>query len=63
MEKRLISSESDETLSQVRYFLHGTASMIDAREIEKAGLHCRESRHRALYLSAPQPSHLASFLL
>lgn len=43
-EKRLLSSEGDETLSQARHFLHGAASMIDARGIEEAGLRCREGR-------------------
>ncbi|MCX6741058.1 MAG: hypothetical protein NTY61_01525, partial [Candidatus Parcubacteria bacterium] len=43
-EKRLFSSEGDETLSQTRHFLHGTTSMIDARGIEEAGLRCREGR-------------------
>lgn len=44
LEKRLLSFEGDETLSQVRYFLHGAASIIDAQAIETAGLSCREGR-------------------
>lgn len=44
VEKVLFSSEGDETLSQVRYFLHGSASLLDAQGIAAEGLHCREGR-------------------
>ncbi len=43
-EKRLLSSEGDETLEQVRYFLHGTPSMLDVQNIEESGLRIPEGR-------------------
>ena len=40
----LISSEEDETLQDVQFFLHGTSSLIDAGHIQKDGLTVREGR-------------------
>lgn len=44
LERKLLSSEGDETLEQIRYFLHGTPSMIDVRSIEEGGLRIPEGR-------------------
>ncbi len=44
LERNLLSSEGDETLEQLRYFLHGTSSMIDVRGIEEGGLRIPEGR-------------------
>ncbi len=42
--EQLISSEGDETLADVEYFLHGTNSLLDAQKIQQEGLSVREGR-------------------
>lgn len=42
--ERLVSSEDDETLGDVEYFLHGTNSLLDAQKIQQDGLSVREGR-------------------
>ena len=42
--ERLISSEDDETLGDVEYFLHGTNSLLDTQTIQQEGLSVREGR-------------------
>lgn len=43
-EENLISSEGDETLGQVKYYLHGTSSLLDVEGIREMGLSAREGR-------------------
>lgn len=43
-ETLLVSSEGDETLKDVSFFLHGTSSLIDAERIQENGLSVREGR-------------------
>jgi hypothetical protein len=42
--ERLISSEGDESLVNVEYFLHGTNSLSDAQKVQSEGLSVREGR-------------------
>ncbi|MEI6237004.1 MAG: hypothetical protein WCP03_00175 [Candidatus Saccharibacteria bacterium] len=43
-DERLISSDGDESLASVKYFLHGTASLANAENIKDAGFTAREGR-------------------